>query len=221
MADSNINYKDIEKVNMTIKTTNIKGKEYAEVNQRIRAFRMLYPEGSITTEIISLDNGVCVMKASVLNDKGEILGTGHAFEKESASFINKTSYIENCETSAVGRALGMCGIGIDMSIASYEEVANAIAQQEAPQKPQKPTKKAQAVKKQEFICKDCGQPITDAEGYSAELIVANTEKKFGRRLCMNCAHEAQRYKDNIAKQAQEAQQMPSDEEIELPFEITE
>ena len=174
MADSNINYKDIEKVNLTIKTTNIKGKEYAEVNQRIRAFRMLYPEGSITTEIISLENGICVMKASVINEKGEVLGTGHAFEKESASFINKTSYIENCETSAVGRALGMCGIGIDMSIASYEEIANAMAQQEAPQKAQKPIKKAQANKRQEFICKNCGQPVTDAEGHSAESIVANT-----------------------------------------------
>lgn len=92
-------------------------------------------------------------------------------------------------------------------------------EQTQPSKPQKPVKKTQAVKKQEFICKDCGQPINDAEGHSAELIVANTEKKFGRRLCMNCAHEAQRYKDSLAKQAQEAQQMPSDEEIELPFEI--
>ena len=55
-------------------------------------------------------------------------------EKESTSYINKTSYIENCETSAVGRALGMAGFGIDTSVASYEEVSNAIAQQEADRK---------------------------------------------------------------------------------------
>jgi hypothetical protein len=219
MADSNINYKDIEKVNLTIKTTNIRGKEYAEVNQRIRAFRMLYPEGSITTEIISLENGICVMKASVINEKGEVLGTGHAFEKESASFINKTSYIENCETSAVGRALGMCGIGIDMSIASYEEVANAMAQQEAPQKTQKPIEKAQASKKQEFICKNCGQPVTDAEGHSAESIVANTKKQFNMILCMNCAHEVKKYKDSLSKQEEPVAEQ--NDGLQLPFPIEE
>ena len=123
-------FEDIKKANETIKTTNIKGKEYAEVNQRIKAFRMLHPDGKIFTEILSNGNGVVVMKATIANKDGQILGIGHAYEREDASFINKTSYIENCETSAVGRALGMCGIGIDTSVASYEEVANAIEQQE-------------------------------------------------------------------------------------------
>ena len=80
----------------------------------------------------SNDNGVCVFKASVgyyENGDPRTLGTGTAYEKESSSFINKTSYIENCETSAVGRALGMAGFGIDTSVASYEEVANAIENQ--------------------------------------------------------------------------------------------
>ena len=58
-----------------------------------------------------------------------MLGTGTAYEKESSTFINKTSYIENCETSAVGRALGMAGFGIDTSVASAEEVKNAINNQ--------------------------------------------------------------------------------------------
>lgn len=122
-------FDDIKNANETIKTTNIRGKEYAEVNQRIRAFRMVQPEGSISTEIVSNQDGVCVFKATVCNEAGQILGTGYAYEKENSSFINKTSYIENCETSAVGRALGMCGIGVDNSVASYEEVANAIEQQ--------------------------------------------------------------------------------------------
>ena len=129
MADFN----DICKANETIKTTDIKGKAYAEVNQRIKAFRMLYPMGSIQTEMISNENGICIFKATVYGleiDDRTILGTGHAYEKESSSFINKTSYIENCETSAVGRALAMCGIGIDTSIASAEEVGNAIANQQ-------------------------------------------------------------------------------------------
>lgn len=127
-----IKFEDIKKANESIRTTDIKGKEYAEVNQRIKAFRMVYPNGSITTEIVSLENGVVTMKASVVNEEGVLIGSGFAQEKESSSFINKTSFIENCETSAVGRALGMCGFGIDTSVASYEEVQNAINNQEVP-----------------------------------------------------------------------------------------
>ena len=123
-------FEDIRKANESIRTTDIKGKDYAEVNQRIKAFRMVYPNGCITTEIIALESGVVTMKTSVMNDEGVLIGTGYAQEKESSSFINKTSYIENCETSAVGRALGMCGFGIDTSVASAEEVQNAIHNQQ-------------------------------------------------------------------------------------------
>ena len=137
-------FEDLQKANESINATLLKnektGKEigyYAEVNQRIKAFRMLYPEGTIETEMLSNENGVCVFKASVYAYKQDIptsrqllLGTGHAYEKENSTFINKTSYIENCETSAVGRALAMCGIGIDKSIASAEEVINAVNNQE-------------------------------------------------------------------------------------------
>ena len=123
-------YESLMIANQTITKIEVKGKEYAEVNQRIRVFRMLYPNGSIETNIESLEKGICVMSAVVKDDFGSVLGVGHAYEKEDSSFINKTSYIENCETSAVGRALGMCGIGIDTSVASADEVLNAIKQQE-------------------------------------------------------------------------------------------
>ena len=126
-------YLDLAIANETIKTTDIKGKEYAEVNQRIKAFRMLYPNGTIQTQMLSNENGVCIFRANVIDDRGTLLGTGTAYEKEDSSFINKTSYIENCETSAVGRALGMCGFGIDVSVASAEEVQNAINNQELTQ----------------------------------------------------------------------------------------
>lgn len=110
------------------KTGTVTSKEYAEVPQRIKVFRILYPEGSIVTEMLSDDGERCVFRAVVSSD-GKILGTGTAFELKNSSFINASSYIENCETSAVGRALAMCGIGIDVSVASYEEVANAKLQQ--------------------------------------------------------------------------------------------
>jgi hypothetical protein len=126
-------YEDIKKANELIKTTDIKGKQYAEVPQRIKAFRSVCPNGSIITELLSNENGICIFKAQVFDDNAKMLGTGHAYEKENSSFINKTSYIENCETSAVGRALGMAGFGIETSIASFEEVANAVLQQKKEQ----------------------------------------------------------------------------------------
>lgn len=130
IKDGNITYTTIEAVNQTLNKTDIKGKDYVEVNERIKAFRMLYPQGSIQTEMISNADGVCVFKAIVgyYNDDAtilKVLGTGYAYEKEGSTYINKTSYIENAETSAVGRALGMCGLGIDKSLASAEEVENA------------------------------------------------------------------------------------------------
>lgn len=126
-------FEDIARANAAIVTTKIQNKEYAEVNQRIKAFRMVYPEGFILAEIDSIKDGVCLMTARVgfygPNNELVILGEGHAYEKEGSSFINKTSYIENCETSAVGRALGMAGFGIDTSVASAEEVQNAMLNQ--------------------------------------------------------------------------------------------
>jgi len=127
-----INFEDIKKANESIVTLDVKGKEYAQVNERIKAFRMVYPQGIIETEMVSNENGVCIFRAMVgYRDENELykLGTGTAYEKENSTFINKTSYIENCETSAVGRALGMAGFGIDTSVCSAEEVQNAIANQ--------------------------------------------------------------------------------------------
>ena len=130
-----ITFEDIQKANETIRTTDIKGKEYAEVNQRIKAFRMIFPTGIINTELVSNENGICIFRAVVgyRDEMGNnfVIASGTAYEKENSTFINKTSYIENCETSAVGRALGMAGFGIDTSVASAEEVANAMTQQDA------------------------------------------------------------------------------------------
>ena len=135
-----ITYDQITNVNKQLKTTPIKGKDYVEVNQRVNAFRQLMPNGRIDTNILHLDGGICVIKATVYDDDGNLLASGIAEEKESSSYINKTSYVENCETSAVGRALGFLGIGIDGSICSAEELTNAINNQgNAQQKEEQPT----------------------------------------------------------------------------------
>lgn len=104
-------------------------KFYTSVAARVAAFREMCATGTIVTEIVTMADGVVTMKATVSDEAGRVLATGMAQEKESSSFINKTSYIENCETSAVGRALGMLGIGSDEQMASAEELANAINNQ--------------------------------------------------------------------------------------------
>ena len=129
VIETKITFEDLQKANETINTTNIKGKDYAEVNQRVKAFRMIYPCGTIKTEMVSNEDGVVIFRAMAYDENWNLLATGTAYEKEGSTFINKTSYIENAETSAVGRCMGFCGFGIDTSVASAEEVQNAIANQ--------------------------------------------------------------------------------------------
>lgn len=142
-----ITYEDIRKANEGLSTVDVKGKDYVVVPQRIKAFRMLYPEGFIVTDILSNEGGVVIMqaKAGYYDQQGNpvTLGTGLAFEKQDSSYINKTSYIENCETSAIGRALGFLGLGIDAAICSAEELINAMNNQSKPEgRPFNPPKKA-------------------------------------------------------------------------------
>ena len=129
-----ITQEQLREVNAKLPTTDIKGKAYIMVKDRVNAFRELCPNGSIVTDIISHGEGEIVMKATV-KDGDTVLATGTAWEKETNSFINKTSYVENCETSAIGRALGFAGFGIDDSMASADEVANAIINQNKPKEP--------------------------------------------------------------------------------------
>lgn len=126
-------YEELQKANAEIKTTNIKGKDYAEVPERVTAFRKVCPNGAIETEY-TLNGNICICKATIKDSEGKTLATGIAYEKEGSNYINKTSYIENAETSAVGRALGFAGFGIAASIASADEVMHAIEQQEAEKK---------------------------------------------------------------------------------------
>lgn len=119
----------LKDVNEKIVRVPFKDKPYATVASRVQAFRELCPDGLITTEIIRNENGIVTMKATVADETGKVLATGLAQEKENAGFVNKTSYIENCETSAIGRAMAMIGIGSDESMASAEELANALKQQ--------------------------------------------------------------------------------------------
>lgn len=125
-------YDDIKKANQQLETVPVKGKDYVQVNERVKAFRSVCPGGVIETEMVYYTGGRVMFKATVKYQDDRILATGYAEEKEGSTMINKTSFIENCETSAVGRALGFAGIGIDGSMASAEEVATAIVNQNKP-----------------------------------------------------------------------------------------
>lgn len=183
-----MNWESLVKANAAIRTTNIKGKEYAEVNQRVKAFRTLYPEGFITTEILCREGGLCIIKATVghyADGKSVILATGTAYEKEGSSQINRTSYIENCETSAVGRALGMAGFGIDTSIASADEMNNALLQQNT-NDVQKPVQAAPHVQKPVQAEQTAPYDILQETAADSELRLKWLEKYGEKALDASC-----------------------------------
>ena len=105
----------------------IHGKEYKTVALRIQEFREKHPDFTIQTELVEANDVLVVMKATI-SQGDQVIATGYAEEVRTASKINRTSALENAETSAVGRALAFFGLG-GSEIASADEVANAISQQ--------------------------------------------------------------------------------------------
>ena len=111
-----------------MKTINIHGKQYVEVKERIKYFREIHKDWGLTSEILDLSDERCVIKSTITNAEDRVIATGIAYETKGSSYINKTSFIENCETSAWGRALANLGIGLDVAISSADEVLNAKSQ---------------------------------------------------------------------------------------------
>lgn len=107
---------------------NIRGKAYQSVALRVQKFREVYPNWPLLTEIVARDDECVVVCARIIDDCGITLATGHAEEYRRASQINKTSALENAETSAIGRALAALGFG-GTEFATANEVQNAIHQQ--------------------------------------------------------------------------------------------
>lgn len=114
------------------KAVSIKGKQYVLVSDRVLYFNENYPNGSITTELLSApDSSRVVVKATVHllpnESTSERIFTGHSQTVVGEGMVNKTAALENAETSAVGRALAMMGIGVIESIASVDEIRKAVA----------------------------------------------------------------------------------------------
>ena len=123
----------------------IHGKEYKTVAHRIGEFTSLHKDWGINTEILHFSDDKVVIKAVVTDENGQVRGSGIAMEEEGSSNINKTSHVENCETSAIGRALASIGLAGTDSYASADEVANAISQQAVKEATEKLIKHNKAV----------------------------------------------------------------------------
>lgn len=123
----------IRSVEIERKTKNggVKKTNYVLVNDRVQAFRDILPDGVIKTSILQIDDKAVTIQATISDAEGHVLAQGIAHEDKDAGLINKTSYVENCETSAVGRALGFLGIGISEAISTAEEQERALQQQTA------------------------------------------------------------------------------------------
>ena len=121
-----VSYEQIKKANDEIETIKLGAKGYAQVNERIKAFRKVYPAGSILTNIDDIREDYVRIKTVVQDENGVVIASGYASEKltgnDKKDYINISSMIENCETSSVGRALGFAGFGVDTSIASAEDM---------------------------------------------------------------------------------------------------
>jgi hypothetical protein len=113
---------------------NIHGKEYQTVALRVKNFRDKHPDYRLITEIVHRDSDCVVMRAMISDASGNILATGHSEEYRADGQINKTSALENSETSAIGRALAALGMG-GTEFASADEVARAVSGQKGVIKP--------------------------------------------------------------------------------------
>lgn len=100
--------------------------DYVPVAERIEQFYTAHPAGRILTSIIEHDReaGFVLIRAEVYRNSEDTMpaATGHAFELKGEGYVNKTSYLENCETSSVGRALALLGFEVRRGIASREEM---------------------------------------------------------------------------------------------------
>ena len=113
----------------------IHGKDYKTVAERVTEFHNDHKDKkSIITEIIQFKDGIVVVKAVI--KIGEDVFCGHAYEDVGSSPINTTSALENCETSAIGRALASAGY-LGSEFASADELVGALNKQKTPYKAKK------------------------------------------------------------------------------------
>ena len=117
----------IDKLATSVKGMDFKGKEYLTVAKRHNHLLKFFPESKIDEQLIYQDDNKVITKTTLyIGDTP--FSTGHAEEKRNATFINKTSALENAFTSSLGRCLASFGLH-GTEFASAEELANALLNQ--------------------------------------------------------------------------------------------
>lgn len=163
---------------------NIRGREYETVAERIVRFRADHATWSVVTTITHESAASVTVRCEIGDESGRVLATGHAHEVREASAINRTSALENCETSAIGRALAALGY-TGHEYASADEVAGALAKQAVDAKPANGTRKAPAKKAAPSngrsgvtvpFGRNKGKPIEDVDDRDLEYLIAAAEK---------------------------------------------
>jgi hypothetical protein len=169
--------------------------DYVTVAERIEKFYERYPDGRIITHIIEHDpeRGFILMRAEVYRDADDALpaATGHAYELKTEGYVQRTSYIEVGETSAVGRALAMAGFEVRRGIASREEMEKvARFSQEKPVKREPASPAPASPKKQPPAEKIAGPDLLATDEQKAEILkylekVRPNDRKSQRALLMD------------------------------------
>ena len=173
-------------------TIDIHGKPYVMVKDRVIHFNKEYPNGCIRSKLVDRIDSVVIFESTVIPDvdKPERYFTGHAEEEIGSSQINKTSALENCETSAVGRALAMMGIGADESFASADEVSNAVFQQNEQEATGVSYQNTPKTFKNGLVCPKCGKDVLDkrVEDIEGNKVCPKSHNGNGKNLpAFRCA----------------------------------
>ena len=98
---------------------------YETVEDRLARFWVDHPTGRIETAMMAYDGDSCIFRAEVYFDASQATptATGYAEEVKGSSPVNRTSFVENCETSAIGRALANCDYATHGKRPSRQEMA--------------------------------------------------------------------------------------------------
>lgn len=182
---------DNNKKQLQDKAIDIKGKKYILVADRVLFFNEAYPNGSIVTEKQGNEERV-EFKATVTPDvdKPTRVFTGHSQAVWGDGYINKTSALENAETSAVGRALALMGIGVIDSIASVDEINKAAGNftQNTPKVAPRPFKRATAPKEftdttdNKYFSSEERQRSLESTKKTISLLAQSIAKKKGKEI---------------------------------------
>jgi hypothetical protein len=205
--------------NPQIKSQKIHGKSYAMVHDRVNYFRgeAMYKDLGIETELVHFSEEHCVVRAFVRDKDNFILATGiaHEWKLDPKSAVNKTSFVENAETSAIGRALACLGIGTEDAYASAFEVESAKATQaaQAAQTPKSNVIQHPTSSKPSQVAEMLGDQPEEPEASTQEQELSDKAKAI--MSILNRCDSKQALEKAVSDKRPEVEKLSENERIEL------